>query len=59
MKGEPSPKRVISLTQIGEVGYRVERTTNFLEQRVGVTISKEKVAALIKSGVTVIVGRNK
>jgi hypothetical protein len=59
MKGESAPKKVLSLTQIGEVGYRVERTTNFLDQRVGVIIGKEKVAALIKQGVTVIVGRNK
>lgn len=59
MKGEIVPKRILCLTQIGDAGYRVERTTNFLEQRVGVTISRERVAAYIKEGVTVTVGRNK
>lgn len=53
------PKKVISLTQIGEAGYRVESTTNFLDQRVGVTIQRTEVEELMSKGVSVTIKRNK
>jgi hypothetical protein len=56
-------KKSIQLTQIGmnaeTAAYRVERTTNFLEQSCGVTLTRSAVQKLIDKGITVNVSRNK
>jgi hypothetical protein len=52
-------KRVVYLVQIGTAGYRVERTTNFIDQPLGVTIPKTQVEEFQRQGVTVTISRNK
>ncbi len=57
-KEKPKPKQSLFVVQAG-VGYRTERATNFLDIRMGVTITREKVEQLIAEGVTVTVSKNK
>ncbi len=57
LKGQT--KKSVLLTQIGGVGYRVESTTNFLDQKVGVTITREETEQFIRNGIIVRVVRNK
>lgn len=52
-------RQAIYCVKIGDAGFRVEKTTNYLDLKVGVTIAKEEAQTLINSGITVTIGRNK
>ncbi len=52
-------RKSVVLAQVGTAGYRVEKTTNFLDLRMNIIIQKSEVEKLIADGVTVHVTRNK
>lgn len=58
MENKP-PRKSVYAVRVGETGFRVEKTTNYLDLKVGSTISKEDAQKLIDSGITVSIGRNK
>ncbi len=52
-------RRSVTLSQIGQTAYRVETTTNFLDLRVGILISREEAEKLRVDGIQIRVQRNK
>lgn len=57
-KKKAAPKKAILAAQVGDHGYRVKRTTNFLDVRVGVMLSRADAERYIAEGVNFTVMRN-
>lgn len=55
----PKIRRAVFAVQIGDAGYRIDRTTNFPELRCASVIQRAAIDALISQGVTVNISRNK
>lgn len=58
-EAESKTRKSVFVTQIGESGFRVERTTNFLEQKCGVSVSRDDLKKFLTDGIFVTVARNK
>lgn len=52
-------RKTVLAAQIGEKGFRIERTTNFLGLRVGSLIDRDEAEKLIEQGIVFSVCRNK
>jgi len=53
------PRRAVYAVQVGDVGFRIVKCTNFLDLKVGVMVTHEKAKNLIDSGVNFTYGPNK
>jgi hypothetical protein len=52
-------RKSMLVTQIGEAGFRIERTTNLLDIKVGKTLPRDEIEKYMADGITINVTRNK
>ncbi len=53
------PRQAVYVVQVGTVGYRVEKTTNFLDVRCPSMLTQHEIESLIARGIHVTISRNK